>query len=54
MWEFDIGKLVVPSVFMDVDLLVSLAKRYDPLTKVVSNFTSHKLFSLSPPMIREF
>ena len=53
VWEFDVGKLVVPVVFLDVDLLVSLAKRYDPLTKVVRNFAGDRLFSITPPVIRE-
>ena len=30
-----------------------LAKRYDPLTRVVSNFSSDRLFAISPPMIME-
>ena len=41
------GKLVVPSVFLDVDLLVSLAKRYDALTRVVSNYTDERLFGVN-------
>ena len=32
VWEFDIGKLTVPIVFFDNDLLKDLAKRYDPIT----------------------
>ena len=31
------GKLVMPSVFLDIDLLVEMEKRYNPLTRVVSN-----------------
>ena len=53
VWEFDVGKLVVPTIFLDVDMLVSLAKRYDPLTRVVSNFSGDKLFIVTAPMIRE-
>ena len=53
MWEFDVGKLVVPTVFWDVDLMVSLANRYDPLTRVVRNFASDRLFFVTPPIIRE-
>ena len=41
-------KLVVPSVFWDMDLLVILAKRYDPLTRVVSNFAGEHFFAISP------
>lgn len=27
IWELDVGKLVVPRVFMDVDLLTQIAKK---------------------------
>ena len=47
------GKLVVPSIFWDVDLLVTLAKRYDPLTRIVSNFAGDCLFAISPSLIKE-
>ena len=47
------GKLVVPSVFWDVDLLVTLTKRYDPLTRIVSNFVGDHLFAVSPSVIRD-
>ena len=53
VWEFDVGKLVIPTIFLDVNLLVSLAKRYDPLTRVVSNFARDKLFAMTAPVIRE-
>ena len=53
IWDFDVGKLVVPSVFWDMDLLVVLAKRYDPLTRVVSNFAGDCLFDVSPSIIRD-
>ena len=53
MWEFDVGKLVVPSVFMDVDLLANLEKRYDPLTRVVSNYIGDRIFSVKASIIRE-
>ena len=44
---------MVPSVFLDVDLLVSLAKRHDPLTRVVSNYIRDRLFAMTTPMTRE-
>ena len=53
MWEFNVDKLVVPCVFMDVDFLVSLAKRYVPLTRVVSNYTGDKIFAIIVPIISE-
>lgn len=30
-WQYDLGKLVVPIVFMDVDLLKGVADKYDPI-----------------------
>ena len=53
IWDFDVGKLVVPSVFWDVDLLVTLAKRHDPLTKIVSNFAGDHLFAVFSSLIKE-
>ncbi len=41
------GKLVVPNMFLDVDLLVSLEKRYDPLTRVVSNYKGDRFFGVN-------
>ena len=38
---------------MDVDLSVSLAKRYEPLTRVVSNYIGERLFSLNAQVVRE-
>ena len=29
VWKFDLGKLVVPTIFKDVDLLLELVSRYD-------------------------
>ena len=40
-------------MFWDVDLLVGLTKRYDPLTRVVSNFARERLFFMTAPIIRE-
>ena len=37
VWDFDVGQLIVPGVFMDKDLLIALAKRYDPILQVVRN-----------------
>ena len=36
--EFNVGKLVVPRVFVDVDLLMDMAKRYDLVMRVVNNY----------------
>jgi hypothetical protein len=34
-WKYDMGKLVVPNVFLDVDLLRVVASRYDPDSRTV-------------------
>lgn len=51
--EFDIGKLTVPTVFFDSDLLVDLAKKYDPITGWVKNHARVNLFRVCPELIRE-
>ena len=53
VWEFDIGKLVVPGVFFDSDLLTNMAKKYDPITRIVKNHVGDNLFRVSPTLIRE-
>ena len=47
------GKLVVPKVFMDSSLMMDLAKRYDPITQLLKNHASDRLFSIIAPMIKE-
>lgn len=32
------GKLIIPNVYMDVDLLKDITSRYDPVSKVVRTF----------------
>lgn len=53
IWEFDIEKLIFPGVFFDSDLLVDMAKKYDPITKIVKNHVGDNLFRVSPELIRE-
>lgn len=53
VWEFDIGKLIVPTVFFDSDLLVDLAKKYDPITGWVKNHVGVNLFRVFPELIRD-
>lgn len=36
VWQYDLGKLLVPNVFMDIDLLKAIANRYDPISRVIS------------------
>lgn len=51
--NFDLGKLVVPNVFMDVDLLMTITKSYDPTIKVVRRIDGECLITISPKEIRE-
>lgn len=53
VWEFDIGKLIVPTVFFDSDLLVDLAKKYDPITGWIKNHAGVNLFKVCLELIRD-
>ena len=46
-------KLVVPLVFLDIDLLVDMAKRYDLITRVLRNYVGERLFGVSAQVIME-
>ena len=47
VWEFDVGKLVVPRVFVESDLLMDMAKRYDLVTRVLRKYVGERLFVVS-------
>ena len=53
VWEFDIGKLTVPTIFFDSDLLVDLAKKYDPITGWVKNHAGVNLLRVCPELFSE-
>ena len=53
VWEFDIGKLTIPTVFFDSDLLADLAKKYDLITNWVKNNFAVNLFKIFPKLIIE-
>lgn len=53
VWNFDLGKLVVPSVFMDCDLLEAIAKKYGQAIWVVRRTNGMPLISISSEEIRE-
>ena len=53
VWNFDLGKLVVPSVFMDYDLLEAISKNYDQAIRVVRRKDGMPLVSINPEEIRE-
>ena len=43
----------MPRIFVDIDLLVDMAKRYDLVTRVLSNYACERLFGVSTQVIRE-
>ena len=43
----------MPRVYLDIDFLVEMEKRYKPLTRVVSNYVGEHLFSIIAQVIRE-
>ena len=47
IWNFDLGKLVVPTIFVYVDLLMAIAQNYDLAIKVVRRFDRECLMSIS-------
>ena len=51
MWNFDLGKLVVPSVFMDYDLLEAIAINYDQASRVVRNIDGVPLIRISISLV---
>ena len=53
VWKCDLGKLVVPIVFKDVDLLLELVSRYDQITYEVKDINSRVFFRISADSIRE-
>lgn len=53
VWQFDIGKLVIPGVFFNDDLLNLGAKIYDPISRLVKNHPMENLFKVTPELIRE-
>ena len=53
VWNFDLGKLVVPSVVMDYDLFEAIANKYDQAIRVIRRTDGMPLISISPEKIRE-
>ena len=53
VWEFDIGKLTIPTVFFDNELLKDLTHRYDPITKWVKSNSGENIFEVCPALIKQ-
>ena len=54
IWNFDLGKLVVCSVFMDYDLVVAIAKNYVLAIRVVRRIYGECLITISLRKIKNF
>lgn len=52
VWENDVGKLVVPDVFLDADQMIEVAKNYDPITKEIRCVRGQKLLIISAEEIK--
>ena len=53
VWNFYLGKFVVPSMFMDYDLLEAISINYHQAIRVVRNIDGVPLIRISPKEIRE-
>ena len=51
IWNLDLGKLVVPNVFMDSNLLMDIAKIYHPTIRVVRRMDGECLIKIIPTKI---
>lgn len=49
-WVYNIGKLVVPNIFVSVNFMIMLAKNYDPNTKTIYDAVGKPLV----PITRDF
>ena len=53
VWKFDLGKLVMPMVFKDIDLLLELVSRYDEITHKVNDINGEVFLRIDVDSIRE-
>lgn len=47
------GKLIVPGVFMDIDLLTLIAQNYDPVAKCIRNTKGSALIEINDDEFRK-
>ena len=52
--NFDLGKLVIPRVFMDSDLLIAISQNYDPVARIVRIIDGECLMKITIEEIHEF
>lgn len=43
VWCYDLGKLVVPNVFIEVDLMLHFVDRYDDTNRVITNIEGRSI-----------
>ena len=53
VWKFDLGKLVVPTVFKDVDLLLELVSRYDEITHKDKDVNGRDILRINGDSIKQ-
>ena len=53
MWKFTLGKLVVPTIFKDVDLLLELESRYDEIIHEVKEINNRVFLKIDADSICE-
>lgn len=53
IWELDVGRLVVPGVFMDTDLLTQMALNYDSVTRCIRDVNGKTLVEINAEELRK-
>lgn len=53
VWKYDMGKLVCPIIFRDMDLLEELLEGYDPITHQVLDTDGRVLFKIGIEEVKE-
>lgn len=53
-WFIDVGRLVVPNVFLEVDIIRVLAKIFEPVTKTIKRLDGPVLVDIKPLVIVEY
>ena len=52
-WRFDLEKVVVPNVFVDVELINVLAKHYEPSTRTVRKLDGMPLLVITKSYVEQ-
>lgn len=46
-WNCDLGKLIVPNVYIDVDLLKEIVANYDPVTRTIKTYDGKEMVKIT-------